>query len=203
MTSSLISVSSVPSVVKIRTTDRTNKTDKVQALIFDCDGVLADTERDGHLPAFNQMWAEMGVPWRWTVEQYGKKLKIAGGKERLASLFADPDFCAKFPPPATEQERQDLIRNWHERKSAIYMEAINSGAIPPRSGVRRVAKEALARNWKLAVASTSTLRSVEAVLLWAMGRETRERFSLVAAGDAVKAKKPAADVYLLAAKGLA
>lgn len=27
--------------------------DLPQALIFDCDGVLADTERDGHRPAFN------------------------------------------------------------------------------------------------------------------------------------------------------
>ena len=196
------SVSSVPSVVKIPTTDGTDETDKIRALIFDCDGVLADTERDGHLPAFNQMWAEMGVPWRWSVEQYGEKLKIAGGKERMASLFADPEFRKRFPAPVSEKERQDLIMNWHQRKSAIYMEAVSSGRILPRSGVRRLAEEALARGWKLAVASTSALRSVEAVLLLAMGQKTREGFSYVAAGDMVKAKKPAPDIYLLAAQGL-
>ena len=57
------------------------------ALIFDCDGVLADTERDGHLPAFNQMFEEFGVPVHWSEEEYGEKLKIAGGKERMASLL--------------------------------------------------------------------------------------------------------------------
>ena len=61
------------------------------ALIFDCDGVLADTERDGHRPAFNETFAEVGLPVRWSEEEYGEKLKIGGGKERMASLLTD-DF---------------------------------------------------------------------------------------------------------------
>ena len=76
-----------------------------KVLIFDCDGVLGDTEQDGHLPAFNQMWREFGVPWQWSVEEYGEKLKIGGGKERMSSLFADPEFLSVFTPPADEQGR--------------------------------------------------------------------------------------------------
>jgi len=170
-----------------------------KALIYDCDGVLGDTEQYGHLAAFNQMWREFAVPWQWSVEEYGRKLKIGGGKERMASLFAEPEFLKVFRPPATEEWRKQMIGNWHKRKSAIYQEIVNSGRIPPRSGVKRLAEEALAAGWILAVASTSAQESVEAMLRRAMGEETAARFSLVLAGDVVKAKKPAPDIYQLAA----
>jgi HAD superfamily hydrolase (TIGR01509 family) len=173
-----------------------------KVLIYDCDGVLGDTEQHGHLPAFNQMWREFGVPWQWSVEEYGRKLKIGGGKERMSSLFAEPEFLRVFTPPAPEQERTDLIAAWHRRKSAIYREIVNSGRIPPRSGVKRLAEEALGQGWILAVASTSAPESVDAMLRRAMGDATAARFSLVLAGDAVKAKKPAPDIYMLAAERL-
>ena len=76
-----------------------------KVLIYDCDGVLGDTEQDGHLPAFNRMWRELGVPWQWSVEEYGRKLKIGGGKERMSSLFQEADFLKVFTPPAGEQGR--------------------------------------------------------------------------------------------------
>ncbi|MBZ5585970.1 MAG: HAD-IA family hydrolase [Acidobacteriia bacterium] len=170
----------------------------MKALIYDCDGVLGDTERDGHLPAFNQMWREMGVPWQWSVEEYGRKLKIGGGKERMASLFAEPDFLEAFTPPAADQERKDVIAAWHKRKSAIYQDMIRAGQIPPRSGVKRLAEGAANRGWALAVASTSAHDSVAAVLRRAMGDELAARFTVLA-GDVVKAKKPAPDIYLLTA----
>jgi len=173
-----------------------------KVLIYDCDGVLGDTEQYGHLVAFNQMWRELGVPWQWSVEEYGRKLKIGGGKERMASLFSEPEFLKVFTPPATEEGRKELIAAWHKRKTAIHQEIVNSGRIPPRSGVKRLAEEALEAGWLLAVASTSAQASVEAMLRRAMGEETAGRFSLVLAGDVVKAKKPAPDIYLLAAERL-
>ena len=173
-----------------------------KALIFDCDGVLGDTEQYGHLVAFNQMWREFGVPWQWSVEEYGRKLKIGGGKERMASLFAEPEFLKVFTPPPTEEGRKELIAAWHKRKTAIYQEIVNSGRIPPRSGVKRLSEEALAAGWLLAVASTSAQPSVEAMLRRAVGEKTAARFSLVLAGDVVRAKKPAPDIYQLAAERL-
>jgi len=174
-----------------------------KALIFDCDGVLGDTEQFGHLPAFNQMWRELGVPWQWSVEEYGRKLKIGGGKERMSSLFGEPDFLKAWPDcPAGDAERAGMIAAWHKRKSAIYKEIIASGKIPPRPGVKRISEEALAQGWTLAVASTSALESVNSVLHHAMGDATANRFALVLAGDVVKAKKPAPDIYILASERL-
>jgi len=173
-----------------------------KALIFDCDGVLGETERHGHLPAFNQMWAELGVPWQWSPEDYARKRQIAGGKERMASLFHDADFLRVFTPPRSQEERNALISRWHERKTSIYKRRIRLGQIPARPGVKRLATEALARGWALAVASTSAHESVEAVLWFTLGPEVAAQFSLVLAGDVVRSKKPAPDIYLLAAERL-
>ena len=168
-----------------------------RGLIFDCDGVLADTELHGHLVAFNQMWKKLGVPWQWSPEQYAEKLKIGGGKERMASLFADRNFRQVFAVPESEEGRKALIAKWHKEKTAIYQQIISSGAIPPRSGIKRIAEAALAAGWKVAVASTSAKPSVEAVLAHVVGASTANQFG-VFAGDIVTAKKPAPDIYLLA-----
>jgi HAD superfamily hydrolase (TIGR01509 family) len=173
-----------------------------KALIFDCDGVLADTEKFGHLPAFNQMWKEFGVPWQWSVEAYGRKLKIAGGKERMLSLFQDADFQAATRHQFSEEDQKALVASWHKRKSEIYKEIILSGRIPPRAGVKRLAQEAVEHGWLLAVASTSAKDSVEAVIRYTLGDETHKRLSVVLAGDVVKQKKPAPDIYNLVAERL-
>ena len=155
------------------------------ALIFDCDGVLADTERDGHRPAFNQAFAEAGLDVTWDEAEYGRRLRIGGGKERIASLFPDAD---------AERER---IAALHKRKTAIYKEIVRAGRLPARPGVARIVAEALAAGWTLAVASTSAEESVRAVLEHVVGAETAARFA-VFAGDVVPAKKPDPGIYLLA-----
>ena len=172
-----------------------------KALLFDCDGVLADTERDGHRVAFNRMWQEMGVPWQWSLAQYAVKLKIGGGKERMASLAKDADFRAACGEIASAEAWKETVAVWHKRKTSIYEEMIASGAIPARPGVKRLAEEADKAGWTLAVCSTSAVPAVQAVLNHVMGRETAAKFALFA-GDMVKAKKPAPDVYLLAVEKL-
>jgi HAD superfamily hydrolase (TIGR01509 family) len=174
-----------------------------KALIFDCDGVLGDTERFGHLVAFNRMWKELGVPWQWSEEEYGRKLLIGGGKERMASLLFEPAFLKAWPDaPSDESARKETIAVWHKRKTEIYKEIIGSGLIPARSGIRRICEEALSHGWLLAVASTSAPEAVNAVLRHATGDAIAVRFSAVLAGDVVKAKKPAPDIYNLAAQTL-
>ena len=105
-----------------------------KALIFDCDGVLADTERDGHLAAFNQMFAEFGLPVRWSEQEYGEKLKIGGGKERMRSLLT-PEFVAAANLPSGTDEQLALVGRWHKRKTEIYTEMAAAGKLPGRPGV--------------------------------------------------------------------
>ena len=164
-------------------------------LIFDCDGVLADTERHGHLPAFNQTFREFGLPVQWSEEEYGVKLRIGGGKERMASLLTQ-DFIARAGLPRDEQQLASEVARWHRRKTELYTQRVLAGELPPRPGIRRIIEEALEAGWRLAVASTSARESVEAVLKVAAGEENASRFAGVFAGDDVPRKKPAPDVYL-------
>jgi HAD superfamily hydrolase (TIGR01509 family) len=173
----------------------------VTALIFDCDGVLADTERFGHLPAFNQMFEEFGLPVRWSEEEYGEKLKIAGGKERMASLLT-PGFVREAGLPTDPEGQRETVARWHRRKSEIYTEMVAAGRLPGRPGVARIVGEALDAGWALAVCSTSSEASVRAVLEHVVGPDQASRFALVLAGDVVPAKKPAPDIYLMAVEHL-
>jgi HAD superfamily hydrolase (TIGR01509 family) len=169
----------------------------VTALIFDCDGVLADTERDGHLPAFNRMFEEFGLPVQWSEEEYGEKLKISGGKERMASLLTE-DFVRAAGLPTDPEAQREMLAGWHRRKTEIYTEMVAAGRLPGRPGVARISAAALDAGWTLAVASTSSEASVRAVLDHVIGADQAARFALVLAGDVVEKKKPAPDIYQLA-----
>jgi HAD superfamily hydrolase (TIGR01509 family) len=169
----------------------------VTALVFDCDGVLADTERYGHLPAFNATFEEYGLPVRWSEDDYAEKLRIGGGKERMASLFGDPQFVQAAGIPDDDGARADLLAQWHRTKTARFKQLVAQGALPPRPGIRRVIHGALDAGWTVAVASTSAEESVRAVLVNAVGEEAAARIPLFA-GDVVPAKKPDPAIYLLA-----
>ncbi|MGZ4169356.1 MAG: HAD-IA family hydrolase [Solirubrobacteraceae bacterium] len=170
------------------------------ALIFDCDGVLADTERDGHRPAFNATFAEVGLPVNWSEQEYGEKLRIGGGKERMASLLT-PEFVSANGLPTDAEGQKALLADWHKRKTARYKEMVRAGLLPGRPGIARIVTDALAAGWQLAVASTSAEESVRAVLEHAVGADHASRFS-VFAGDIVPAKKPDPAIYDLAIERL-
>ncbi|TFC51296.1 HAD-IA family hydrolase [Cryobacterium shii] len=171
------------------------------ALIFDCDGVLADTERDGHLPAFNQAFAEFSVPVQWNDPDYAVKMKIGGGKERMRSILT-PSVAAVLGLPQDDPAALDsTVARWHRRKTAIYTERVNRGALPARPGIRRIVTQAADAGWTLAVASTSAEESVRTVLTHAVGPELAAKFR-VFAGDVDGARKPAPDVYLRALREL-
>jgi HAD superfamily hydrolase (TIGR01509 family) len=137
----------------------------------------------------------------WSEEEYGRKLQIAGGKERMASVLT-PEFCAANGLPLDPDEQAELLADWHRRKTAIYTEMVAAGRLPTRPGIRRLITEAQDAGWMLAVASTSAEPSVRAILEQAVGAERAARFDAVLAGDIVAAKKPAPDIYLLALERL-
>jgi HAD superfamily hydrolase (TIGR01509 family) len=170
------------------------------ALIFDCDGVLADTERYGHLPAFNETFAAFGIPVRWSDADYAQKVLIGGGKERMASLLT-PEFVAANNLPTDDDGRRQMLAQWHRFKTTAYTDMVAAGKMPARPGIARIVEEAAAAGWQLAVASTSAEPSVRAVLEHAVGPGRAADFT-VFAGDIVPAKKPDPAIYQLAVSSL-
>jgi HAD superfamily hydrolase (TIGR01509 family) len=169
---------------------------KMKALIFDCDGVLVDTERDGHRVAFNKAFAEKGYGIEWDVELYGKLLEVAGGKERMRHYFDNNGW------PADAVDRDALIKELHRLKTDLFMQIIESGELPLRPGVARLVDEAIAANVTLAICSTSNERAVNLVAGTLLGPERKARFSEILAGDVVSRKKPDPEIYNLASQRL-
>jgi HAD superfamily hydrolase (TIGR01509 family) len=163
----------------------------LSALIFDVDGTIAQTERDGHRVAFNRAFAAKGLGWMWTVEQYGRLLDVAGGKERIA-YYADR-FMPNFRPPT---DMKTFAAELHALKGKFYRQLVEEGAIGLRPGIRRLMEEAREAGVKLAIATTSSLDSVLPLLQTTLEVESVEWFDLIAAGDIVPVKKPAPDIYL-------
>ena len=159
-------------------------------LIFDVDGTIANTERDGHRVAFNQAFAEAGLDWEWSVSLYGELLVIAGGKERINFYISQykPNFTSSIPLP-------ELISNLQVSKINCYRKLLGTGAIPLRPGIERLLKEARTNKMRLAIATTSALPNVRALLENTLGEESISWFEIIAAGDIVPAKKPAPDIY--------
>ncbi|WP_020112918.1 HAD-IA family hydrolase [Rhodococcus sp. 114MFTsu3.1] len=164
------------------------------ALIFDCDGVLADTERFGHLPAFNKAFDDAGIPLHWTEQDYAELVKIGGGKERITAAL---DAARTHGNADDERLQTTSVPALHKAKTEIYRAMVSAGVMPPRPGVARLIRSALAAGWKVAVASTSAPESVKSVLDSVVGTETASAIPIFA-GDIVPAKKPAPDIYEIA-----
>lgn len=172
---------------------------ELQALLFDCDGVLVDTERDGHRISFNKAFKEQGLDTIWDVDLYGELLKIGGGKERMTFYFDKIGWPENAP--SDEGERKKFIANLHLRKTVLFMDLVETGALPLRPGVARLVDEALSKGIKVAVCSTSNEKAVSAIVRVMLGAERAEQISIFA-GDIVPKKKPDPAIYTLASATL-
>jgi HAD superfamily hydrolase (TIGR01509 family) len=166
---------------------------ELKALLFDVDGTLADTERDGHRVAFNRAFADAGLDWQWSPALYGELLAVTGGKERIR--FYLEKFNTDFQRP---DDLDGFIKDLHAAKTEHYTQMLAEGAIPLRPGVKRLINEARAAGLRLAVATTTTPANVEALLSHALAPDSMSWFEVIAAGDVVPAKKPAPDIYTYA-----
>ncbi len=166
---------------------------ELKALIFDVDGTLAETERDGHRPAFNQAFADTQLDWNWSVERYGELLEVSGGKERIRAFIKEskPGFAV----PAGFADLTAFIKSLHATKTQYYKQYAAAGRIPLRPGVERLLNEAREKGVRLAIATTTTPANVQALLENTLGAESMTWFEVIAAGDMVPHKKPAPDIF--------
>ncbi len=163
----------------------------IKAVFFDQDGVIIDTERDGHRVSFNMTFKEFGFTDEWSVEYYHELLQVAGGKERMKHHAQTKGFSKPIPP----EELDELVKAMHKRKTALFVELIETGKLPLRPGIRRFMKEAMEAGLKIAVCTTSNEQAAKAIT----GKILADiHFDLVLAGDVVQNKKPDPEIYNLA-----
>jgi len=164
---------------------------QIKAVFFDQDGVIIDTERDGHRVSFNMTFKEFGFSDAWSVEYYHELLQIAGGKERMKHHAQTKGFSKPIPA----EELDELVKAMHKRKTALFVELIETGKLPLRPGIHRFMKEAMAAGLKIAVCTTSNEQAAKAIT----GKILSDiKFELVLAGDVVEKKKPDPEIYNLA-----
>ncbi len=165
---------------------------KLKAIIFDMDGTLADTE-DIHRLAFNRAFAEFNLGRQWSVEEYRRLLSISGGKERIRN-----DLQQRGVVPNEHEDLWHFAEFIHKRKSDIYREMLVAGHIQLRQGVKRLIEDAIASNITLAIATSSSQKNVETLLLNALGENALTLFPVIVTSDIVEDKKPSPAVYQLA-----
>ena len=164
---------------------------KLEALIFDVDGTLADTEL-AHLAAFNQAFAQEGIGWQWwDVPLYTQLLEVSGGKERMLH------YWRQVRPDVTDLGNgvQATVARLHELKTAAYEQAVRDGAVQLRPGVLKLIEAAHAEGLRLAIATTTSAVNIVALLRRAIGPDWQRFFTVVEDASTAPRKKPDPMVY--------
>ena len=169
----------------------------LKALLWDVDGTLAETERDGHRVAFNRAFEVNGLPWRWDEARYGELLRITGGRERLMH-----DMTTRPDAPTLTGERIALARVLHARKNAIYADLVRDTGIALRGGVESLMRQCRDHGVRMGITTTTSRTNVDALLQVHFGDRWSEWFSVIVCGEDVQHKKPDPEVYLLALQSL-
>ena len=163
----------------------------LEALIFDLDGTLADTE-ETHRQAFNAAFIEFELWWDWNPHRYAELLHVSGGKERILH-YVDSLRLA----PAERARVLEQVPALHRTKTRIYTELLEQGKRPFRPGVAQLLRAASDAGLRLAIASTTTSANVDALLRANLSQAPRLAFNVIACADQVRAKKPSPEIYNL------
>lgn len=168
----------------------------LEAVVFDVDGTLADTERHGHRVAFNRAFERLGLPYRWDEELYGELLAITGGERRIRHYLENHRGVRP-------EEAAGIARDAHAEKTRIFTQVVGEGGIPPRPGVCRLVDELLEAGIRVAVATTGSRDWVVVLLDRLLGSGRMRRIDPVITGDEAPLRKPDPQAYLLSLQALA
>jgi len=166
---------------------------QIKGFFFDQDGVIIDTEKDGHRVAFNQTFKKFGFDFEWSVDDYHELLQIGGGKERMKHYLHTKGFGREIK----QEEEEALIKALHLAKTDTFIQLIESKQLPLRPGIHRMMREINSKGYVLGVCTTSDQRSAQAVASIIL---SDINFNFVLAGDIVSKKKPDPEIYNLALK---
>ncbi len=169
----------------------------IKSILWDVDGTLAETERDGHLKAFNQAFEALGLPWRWSEQRYGELLAVAGGRERLLH-----DMQSQRLVPTLPKERQALAERVHRLKNELYARIVAGGELPLREGVRELLDDCERARVRLGIVTTTSRSNVEVLLKTHLGKDWESKFATVISAEEAPRKKPHPQAYLLALDAL-
>jgi HAD superfamily hydrolase (TIGR01509 family) len=166
---------------------------QLRAIFFDQDGVIIDTERDGHRVSFNETFRAFGYDFEWSVEEYHELLQIAGGKERIKHYMQAKGITGGMQP----EEIDELVKKMHKAKTEKFIELIESGRLPLRPGVHRFMREAKQAGLIVGICTTSDVKAAHVIADQILADISLD---FVLAGDMVAKKKPDPEIYLLALK---
>ncbi|MEP6547022.1 MAG: HAD-IA family hydrolase [Gammaproteobacteria bacterium] len=169
----------------------------IRAMLWDVDGTLSETERDGHLVAFNQAFEALRIPWRWSDARYAELLAVAGGRERL--LY---DMRSQSQAPGDHEEREALAERVHGLKNRLYADIVTRGELPLRSGVRELLQDCASAAVRLGIVTTTSRANVEALLGTHLGADWQSIFDVVISAEEAPKKKPDPQAYRLALEAL-
>lgn len=170
----------------------------LRALLIDVDGTLADTEGNGHRPAYNEAFRELGLGFRWNAELYRELLLQPSGRERL--MFYLKHHRPELGPHAASicSDMQGFVERVHRLKSHYYQQLMSKGRIPLRPGMARLIREAHAAGITIALVSNSSQASLNAMIEHGLGPRLAANIDLIIGGDGLRHRKPAPEPYLLA-----
>jgi HAD superfamily hydrolase (TIGR01509 family) len=169
----------------------------LKAVLWDVDGTLAETERDGHRLAFNQAFESMDLPWRWDEAHYGCLLAVTGGRERLLH-----DLSTRSDAPSLAQQREALAAELHTRKNRFYGDLVARTGIPLRPGVKALMSDCAQQGVRMAITTTTSRSNVQALLQAHLGARWQGAFAAVVCGEDVQRKKPDGEVFDIALRQL-
>jgi HAD superfamily hydrolase (TIGR01509 family) len=166
----------------------------IRAVLFDVDGTIAETEGEGHLPAFNQVFQEFGLDWHWTSDDYAALLKITGGAERMLAYARQINDHAM-----ASESGQAIIAQMHRRKNHVYAERLQLGLLRPRPGFTDLVRRITDAHSDWAVVSTTSRANWDALWRYAICPiATLPEPTIAICGEDVRCKKPDPEAYTLA-----